>query len=140
MYIQNIFWPIHWLIDRLPCEWRYISLEACVFVMPALSVFNLQQHWWLYWTSSLYLMCFHTGTLPNITRNALVNCTELVSYDLIKEAILKHKLLSGTRSHSRNENQKPKQVRESSKQNEAFLTVHVAFLFPVTVLFSIFIR
>ncbi|MCX7564667.1 solute carrier family 25 protein, partial [Xanthomonadaceae bacterium XH05] len=34
------------------------------------------------------------GTLPNITRNALVNCTELVSYDLIKEAILKHKLLS----------------------------------------------
>ncbi|TRY54062.1 hypothetical protein DNTS_034492, partial [Danionella cerebrum] len=34
------------------------------------------------------------GTLPNITRNALVNCTELVSYDLIKEAILKHKLMS----------------------------------------------
>nr|XP_040042167.1 mitochondrial brown fat uncoupling protein 1 [Gasterosteus aculeatus aculeatus] len=34
------------------------------------------------------------GTLPNITRNALVNCTELVTYDLIKEAILKHKLLS----------------------------------------------
>ncbi|KAK5899098.1 hypothetical protein CesoFtcFv8_008612 [Champsocephalus esox] len=34
------------------------------------------------------------GTLPNITRNALVNCTELVTYDLIKEAILKHRLLS----------------------------------------------
>uniref|UniRef100_A0A3P9MWH7 Dicarboxylate carrier UCP2 n=1 Tax=Poecilia reticulata TaxID=8081 RepID=A0A3P9MWH7_POERE len=34
------------------------------------------------------------GTLPNITRNALVNCTELVTYDLIKEAILRHKLLS----------------------------------------------
>uniref|UniRef100_A0A8C4F8S6 Dicarboxylate carrier UCP2 n=1 Tax=Dicentrarchus labrax TaxID=13489 RepID=A0A8C4F8S6_DICLA len=34
------------------------------------------------------------GTLPNITRNALVNCTELVTYDLIKEAILKHNLLS----------------------------------------------
>uniref|UniRef100_A0A8C9V9P7 Dicarboxylate carrier UCP2 n=1 Tax=Scleropages formosus TaxID=113540 RepID=A0A8C9V9P7_SCLFO len=34
------------------------------------------------------------GTLPNITRNALVNCTELVTYDLIKEAILKHKLLT----------------------------------------------
>ncbi|XP_023147774.1 mitochondrial brown fat uncoupling protein 1 [Amphiprion ocellaris] len=34
------------------------------------------------------------GTLPNITRNALVNCTELVTYDLIKEAILKHKLMS----------------------------------------------
>uniref|UniRef100_A0A3Q3IDQ8 Dicarboxylate carrier UCP2 n=1 Tax=Monopterus albus TaxID=43700 RepID=A0A3Q3IDQ8_MONAL len=34
------------------------------------------------------------GTLPNITRNALVNCTELVTYDLIKEAILKHNLMS----------------------------------------------
>uniref|UniRef100_A0A8C7ZHI1 Dicarboxylate carrier UCP2 n=1 Tax=Oryzias sinensis TaxID=183150 RepID=A0A8C7ZHI1_9TELE len=34
------------------------------------------------------------GTLPNITRNALVNCTELVTYDLIKEAILRHQLLS----------------------------------------------
>lgn len=37
------------------------------------------------------------GTLPNITRNALVNCTELVTYDLIKEAILRHNLLSGER-------------------------------------------
>ncbi|XP_070971864.1 putative mitochondrial transporter UCP3 isoform X2 [Oncorhynchus clarkii lewisi] len=34
------------------------------------------------------------GCLPNITRNALVNCTELVTYDLIKEAILRHNLLS----------------------------------------------
>ncbi|XP_071768096.1 mitochondrial brown fat uncoupling protein 1 [Centroberyx gerrardi] len=34
------------------------------------------------------------GTLPNITRNALVNCTELVTYDLIKEAILRHNLMS----------------------------------------------
>ncbi|KAM9363363.1 mitochondrial brown fat uncoupling protein 1 [Symphorus nematophorus] len=34
------------------------------------------------------------GTLPNITRNALVNCTELVTYDLIKEAILRHRLMS----------------------------------------------
>ncbi|XP_070771976.1 mitochondrial brown fat uncoupling protein 1 [Enoplosus armatus] len=34
------------------------------------------------------------GTLPNITRNALVNCTELVTYDLIKEAILRYKLMS----------------------------------------------
>ena len=43
-----------------------------------------------------YLSVF-AGTLPNITRNALVNCTELVTYDLIKEAILKHNLLSGER-------------------------------------------
>ncbi|XP_026158436.1 mitochondrial brown fat uncoupling protein 1 isoform X2 [Mastacembelus armatus] len=34
------------------------------------------------------------GTLPNITRNALVNCTELVTYDLIKEAILGYNLMS----------------------------------------------
>lgn len=40
------------------------------------------------------------GTLPNITRNALVNCTELVTYDLIKEAILRHKLMSGERESS----------------------------------------
>ena len=31
---------------------------------------------------------------PNIARNAIVNCSELVSYDLIKEAILKYQLLS----------------------------------------------
>ncbi|XP_069487296.1 mitochondrial brown fat uncoupling protein 1 [Ambystoma mexicanum] len=34
------------------------------------------------------------GTLPNVTRNAIVNCTELVTYDLIKEALLQHKLLT----------------------------------------------
>lgn len=34
------------------------------------------------------------GCLPNVTRNAVVNCTELVSYDLIKEAILSRRLLT----------------------------------------------
>ncbi|CAI9563583.1 unnamed protein product [Staurois parvus] len=34
------------------------------------------------------------GTLPNITRNAIVNCAELVTYDLIKEAILNHQLMT----------------------------------------------
>ncbi|XP_038611173.1 mitochondrial brown fat uncoupling protein 1 [Tachyglossus aculeatus] len=34
------------------------------------------------------------GTLPNVTRNAIVNCTELVTYDVIKETILKHNLLT----------------------------------------------
>lgn len=34
------------------------------------------------------------GVLPNIARNAIVNAAELVSYDLIKEAILKRKLLT----------------------------------------------
>ncbi|XP_073517360.1 dicarboxylate carrier SLC25A8 [Phyllobates terribilis] len=36
------------------------------------------------------------GTGPNITRNALVNCTELVTYDLIKDALLKSNLMSDT--------------------------------------------
>uniref|UniRef100_A0A8C5LYP8 Uncoupling protein 1 n=1 Tax=Leptobrachium leishanense TaxID=445787 RepID=A0A8C5LYP8_9ANUR len=34
------------------------------------------------------------GTFPNVTRNAIVNCTELVTYDLIKENILHYKLLT----------------------------------------------
>ena len=29
-----------------------------------------------------------------MSRNAIVNCTELVSYDLIKESILSHKILN----------------------------------------------
>ncbi|XP_071941656.1 putative mitochondrial transporter UCP3 [Antedon mediterranea] len=33
------------------------------------------------------------GTLPNITRNAVVNASELVAYDMIKEQILKRNLL-----------------------------------------------
>ncbi|NP_001088647.1 uncoupling protein 1 S homeolog [Xenopus laevis] len=34
------------------------------------------------------------GTFPNVTRNAIVNCTELVTYDLIKENLLHHKLMT----------------------------------------------
>lgn len=34
------------------------------------------------------------GVIPNITRNAIVNAAELVSYDMIKEAILKRDLMS----------------------------------------------
>ncbi|XP_053176792.1 mitochondrial uncoupling protein 2-like isoform X1 [Scomber japonicus] len=34
------------------------------------------------------------GCLPNITRNAIVNCSELVTYDIIKELILKYNLMS----------------------------------------------
>uniref|UniRef100_A0A671SBY3 Mitochondrial uncoupling protein 2-like n=1 Tax=Sinocyclocheilus anshuiensis TaxID=1608454 RepID=A0A671SBY3_9TELE len=35
------------------------------------------------------------GTGPNITRNAIVNCTELVTYDLIKDALIKSSLMNG---------------------------------------------
>ncbi|CAJ1065157.1 mitochondrial uncoupling protein 2-like [Xyrichtys novacula] len=34
------------------------------------------------------------GCLPNITRNAIVNCAELVTYDIIKEQILKYDLMT----------------------------------------------
>ncbi|XP_048348496.1 mitochondrial uncoupling protein 3-like [Sphaerodactylus townsendi] len=34
------------------------------------------------------------GTLPNIARNAIVNCGELVTYDLIKESLLKYHLMT----------------------------------------------
>ncbi|CAD5113327.1 DgyrCDS2502 [Dimorphilus gyrociliatus] len=33
------------------------------------------------------------GTLPNMTRNAVVNASELVTYDYIKTSILKHQIL-----------------------------------------------
>ncbi|TFK04040.1 contactin-associated protein-like 2 [Platysternon megacephalum] len=36
------------------------------------------------------------GTLPNITRNAIVNCGEMVTYDLLKEMLLKYHLMTDT--------------------------------------------
>lgn len=38
---------------------------------------------------------FTLGCMPNITRNAIVNCAELVTYDMIKELILKYDLMTG---------------------------------------------
>ncbi|XP_037123950.1 mitochondrial uncoupling protein 2-like [Syngnathus acus] len=34
------------------------------------------------------------GCLPNIARNAIVNCCEMVTYDIIKERILQYKLMT----------------------------------------------
>nr|KAF6468541.1 uncoupling protein 3 [Rousettus aegyptiacus] len=34
------------------------------------------------------------GTWPNITRNAIVNCAEMVTYDIIKEKLLDHHLFT----------------------------------------------
>lgn len=42
------------------------------------------------------LLCF-PGCLPNIARNSIVNCSELVTYDIIKEFILTRKLMTGER-------------------------------------------
>ena len=40
-------------------------------------------------------LSFPLGCMPNITRNAIVNCAELVTYDMIKELILKYDLMTG---------------------------------------------
>ncbi|KAK9402641.1 mitochondrial uncoupling protein 2-like [Crotalus adamanteus] len=34
------------------------------------------------------------GTLPNVSRNAIVNCAELVTYDIIKDTLLKYRLMT----------------------------------------------
>uniref|UniRef100_A0A8C7BZ51 Uncoupling protein 3 n=2 Tax=Neovison vison TaxID=452646 RepID=A0A8C7BZ51_NEOVI len=34
------------------------------------------------------------GTFPNITRNSIVNCAEMVTYDIIKEKLLDYRLLT----------------------------------------------
>ncbi|XP_012639284.1 mitochondrial brown fat uncoupling protein 1 [Microcebus murinus] len=34
------------------------------------------------------------GTTPNLMRNVIINCTELVTYDLMKDALVKNKLLA----------------------------------------------
>uniref|UniRef100_A0A8C5JKJ0 Uncoupling protein 3 n=1 Tax=Junco hyemalis TaxID=40217 RepID=A0A8C5JKJ0_JUNHY len=34
------------------------------------------------------------GTLPNIARNAIINCGELVTYDLLKDALLRAQLMT----------------------------------------------
>ncbi|KAG8001858.1 Mitochondrial uncoupling protein 2 [Nibea albiflora] len=50
--------------------------------------------------SSCVALCgsVFSGCLPNIVRNAIVNCSELVTYDIIKELILKSNLMTGERS------------------------------------------
>ncbi|NXC90928.1 UCP3 protein, partial [Cercotrichas coryphoeus] len=35
------------------------------------------------------------GTMPNIARNAIINCGELVTYDLLKDALLRTQLMTG---------------------------------------------
>lgn len=56
-------------------------------------------HLLLYSLFTIYLKCtfsfFKLGCMPNITRNAIVNCAELVTYDIIKELILKYDLMTG---------------------------------------------
>lgn len=45
-------------------------------------------------------LSFLTGTWPNITRNAIVNCAEMVTYDVIKEKLLDYHLFTGEALHT----------------------------------------
>ncbi|XP_059731856.1 mitochondrial brown fat uncoupling protein 1 isoform X2 [Bos taurus] len=48
----------------------------------------------LYDTVQEFFTTGKEGTTPNLTRNVIINCTELVTYDLMKEALVKNKLLA----------------------------------------------
>lgn len=45
--------------------------------------------------TSLTRFSARPGTSPNVARNAIVNCTELVTYDLIKDLLLRSNLMTG---------------------------------------------
>lgn len=68
---------------------EFIAFHACLHV--SVSVFMLLT----------VLNCVFSGCLPNIARNAIVNCAELVTYDIIKELILTHNLMTGECKHFR---------------------------------------
>lgn len=63
------------------------KVSAWVPLVPSSSLFSL--------VSQVTLPLL--GTSPNVARNAIVNCTELVTYDLIKDTILKANLMAGER-------------------------------------------
>ncbi|XP_053560475.1 mitochondrial uncoupling protein 2-like [Bombina bombina] len=48
----------------------------------------------LYYSGEEGMLGLWKGATPNITRNAIVNCTELVTYDLIKDTLLKSNLMT----------------------------------------------
>ncbi|XP_042789854.1 mitochondrial brown fat uncoupling protein 1 isoform X3 [Panthera tigris] len=48
----------------------------------------------LYDTVQEFFSAGKERTTPNLTRNVIINCTELVTYDLMKEALVKNKLLA----------------------------------------------
>lgn len=56
------------------------------------------------------------GCMPNITRNAIVNCAELVTYDMIKELILKYNLMTG---EAMNERYRQTSLKRLSNERES---------------------
>lgn len=54
-------------------------------------------------------LSFLIGTWPNITRNAIVNCAEMVTYDVIKEKLLDYHLFTG-------EARSPRQAASHSRE------------------------
>lgn len=57
----------------------FLGTKACTFIS---------------YDKYVILLCL-AGTAPNIARNAIVNCTELVTYDFIKDTLLKSTPLTG---------------------------------------------
>lgn len=39
------------------------------------------------------MLCYITGTFPNISRNAIVNVSEIVCYDVIKDTLIYYSLM-----------------------------------------------
>lgn len=56
------------------------------------------------------------GCMPNITRNAIVNCAELVTYDMIKELILNYNLMTG---EAMNERYRQTSLKRLSNERES---------------------
>jgi len=50
---------------------------------------------WSYkWNVDTSIVFFSTGYIPNVTRNSLTAVSELVTYDVIKEKIIHHNLMT----------------------------------------------
>lgn len=70
---------------------RYLDLTNVMWGLEALLTFlNVIKIYLV-----LIILLCHAGTAPNIVRNATVNCTEMVTYDFIKDALLKSTPLTG---------------------------------------------
>ncbi|XP_041657217.1 mitochondrial uncoupling protein 2-like isoform X1 [Cheilinus undulatus] len=65
------------------------------------------------------------GTAPNIARNAIVNCTELVTYDFIKDMLIKSTPLTGTEQHQH-------RMNRSEKSSQCFVFGAIFYILSST--------
>lgn len=77
---------------------RLLEMRVCVAYGKVQFLLSNFQQIFFYLLFNIILkttLLFVLGCMPNITRNAIVNCAELVTYDMIKELILKYDLMTG---------------------------------------------